>query len=122
MSEEFLRAARQEIQDELDMLHKIVLSCADDHQLYQRSNDVERHMHKIKGLAPMMGQEKVGEVARVSDIIVKHVAKHGSLQGSQGIIANAVKMMQLILNSQPGTAVEDFTRQAKTAYPQISGL
>jgi chemotaxis protein histidine kinase CheA len=75
MSDEFLRVARQEIQSEIDSLEDIFLGCTNDEQLYEKSRDVEKHMHKIKGLAPMMGQEKVGEIARISDIILKHKSR-----------------------------------------------
>lgn len=122
MSEEFLRVARQEVQSEIDMLQEILLSCADDHQLYEKSNDTERHMHKIKGLAPMMGQEDVGEIARISDIIVKHIAKHGALNGSHDIIANAIKTMQLIFSGKSDARADMFAKQAKAAYPHIAGL
>lgn len=116
MSEEFLRVARQEIQAELDSLRDIFLSCTSDQHVYERSSDIERHMHKIKGLAPMMDQNKVGEIAQISDAIVKHIAKHGALAGSQSMIANAVRLMHQLFSGQTDTGTEDFLTQAKESY------
>lgn len=122
MSDEFLRVARQEIQTEIDNLKDVFLVCGNDEQLHEKSVDIERHMHKIKGLAPMMGQEKVGEIARISDIILKHITSHGVLQGSHSIISNAVQKMSSILSGQVGAEVDDFKKIVKDSYPKILGF
>lgn len=122
MSDEFLRVARQETQTEIDNLKDIFLFCGNDEQLYQKSIDIEKHMHKIKGLAPMMGQEKVGEIARISDIILKHVTSHGVLKGSHSIISNAIQRMSSIFSGQISVETDDFKKTVKDAYPQILGF
>lgn len=119
MSDEFLRIARQEIQTEIDNLKDIFLICANDEQLYEKSTDIEKHMHKIKGLAPMMGQEKVGEIARISDIILKHVTSQGMLKGSHDIILSAVQKMSDIFSGQVGVEIDNFKKIVKDAYSQI---
>ena len=122
MSDEFLRIARQEIQIEIDNLKDIFRICVNDEQLYEKSIDIEKHMHKIKGLAPMMGQEKVGEIARISDIILKHVTSHGMLKGSHDMILSAVQKMSGIFSGQVGVEVDNFKKIVKDAYPQILGF
>ncbi|HEU5488050.1 MAG TPA: hypothetical protein VFV16_04425 [Candidatus Nitrosotalea sp.] len=122
MSDEFLRIARQEIQTEIDNLKDIFLICANDEQLYEKSTDIEKHMHKIKGLAPMMGQEKVGEIARISDIILKHVTSQGMLKGSHDIILSAVQKMSDIFSGQVGVEIDNFKKIVKDAYSQILEL
>ncbi len=122
MSDEFFSIARQEIQSEISSLQEILLVCTNDHQLYEKSSDVERHMHKIKGLAPMMGQEKVGEIARISDIIAKHVMDQGVLKDTQNVIYEAVQMMHDIFNEQADIGIEDFKKHARKTCPQISGF
>ncbi|MHB8601824.1 MAG: Hpt domain-containing protein [Nitrosotalea sp.] len=122
MSDEFLRVARQEIQTEIENLKDIFLFCGNDEQLHEKSVDIEKHMHKIKGLAPMMGQEKVGEIARISDIILKHVTNHGVLKGSHSIISNAVQRMSSIFSGQISVETDDFKKTVKDAYPQILGF
>ena len=119
MSDEFLRVARQEIKSEIDSLKKILLSCTNDKQLYAESNNIEKHMHKIKGLAPMMMQEKMGEIAKISDLIVKHVSGKGILTGSHVIISDAVKRMSSLLDGDPNIQVDDFRKHVKSTYPGI---
>ena len=122
MSDEFLRLARQEIQTEIDNLKEIFLICGNDEQLHDKSIDIGKHIHKIKGLAPMMGQEKMGEIARICDIVLKHVSSQGTLKGSHGIISSAVQKMSGIFEGQTGIKVDDFKKTVKDAYPQILGF
>ena len=93
MSDEFLKIARKEIELEIESLKSIFLSCTSDEQLSKKSADIEKHMHKIKGLAPMMGQDGIGEIARISDTVLKHVTSHIILNNSHKIIFEAVNKM-----------------------------
>lgn len=122
MSEDFLKVARQEIQSEIDGLKKDFLECTNDEQFYRKSRDIEKHMHKIKGLAPMMEQEKVGEIARISDIILKHVINHGVLKGSHDIILEAVQRMNNLFERDANIETNDFRKQVIDIYPDITGL
>ena len=122
MSDEFHRVARQEIQSEMGSLNEIFLTCINDEQLYEKSTEIEKHMHKIKGLAPMMEQEKVGEIARICDVILKHVANHGTLKGSHVIITEAVNMMSSLFSDHVDIQIDNFRRHVTEACPEISGL
>jgi chemotaxis protein histidine kinase CheA len=119
MSEEFLKVARQEIQSEIDSLKEALLTCTNEAQFHKKSSDIKKHMHKIKGLAPMMGQEKVGEIARISDLILKHVINHGILKGSHEIISEAVKIMNHLFNIDSNIEIDDFRKQVIDVYPDI---
>lgn len=119
MSDEFLRMARQEIQSEMDNLKKILLSCTNDEQLYEESGNIEKHMHKIKGLAPMMEQGKMGEFAKISDMLVKHISSHGVLDGSHDIILDAIKKMASLFDGQTNINIDDFKKHVKSRYPGI---
>ena len=116
MSDEFLRVARQEIQSEMDNLKKILLSCTNDEQLYEESSNIEKHMHKIKGLAPMIGQEKMGEFAKISDMLIKHISSHGVLDGSHAIISDAIKKMSSLFDGQINVNTDDFKKHIKSRY------
>lgn len=122
MSEEFLRIARQEIQSEIDSLNEIFLTCINDEQLYEKSTEIEKHMHKIKGLAPMMEQEKMGEIAKISDLVLKHVSSHGTLKGSHKITSDAVKIMSSFFSGQFTIQVDDFKKQVRTSCPEFTGF
>lgn len=119
MSEEFLRIAKQEIQSEIDSLNEIFLICTNDEQLYEKSIEIEKHMHKIKGLAPMMEQEKMGEIAKISDLVLKHVSSHGILKGSHKITSEAVKIMSSLFSGQSNIQIDGFRKQVRETCPQI---
>jgi chemotaxis protein histidine kinase CheA len=122
MSDEFQKIARQEIQSELDGLNEFFLERIDDEQFFKNTKDIEKHMHKIKGLAPMMGQEKVGEIARISDVILKHIINQSVLKGSQEIIFEAVQRMSLLFNGDADIETDDFRKQVMDAYPDLTGI
>lgn len=122
MSDEFLKVARQEIQSEIDSLNEVFLECVNDEQFFKKSKEIEKHMHKIKGLAPMMGQEKVGEIAQISDVILKQIINHGLLKGSQEIVFEAVQRMSLLFNGDASSYIDDFRKQVMDTYPDITGL
>ena len=119
MSDEFLKVARQEIQSEIDSLKDIFLVCVNDEQVSMKSKDIEKHMHKIKGLAPMMGQEKVGEIARISDIILKHVTNYGILKDSHMLIFDAVQKMSDLFDGRTNIEVDNFRNKVKETFPDI---
>jgi chemotaxis protein histidine kinase CheA len=98
MSDNFQKIARQEIQAELDSLKQILLQCNNDNDISNNGNKIEKHLHKIKGLAPMMGQSNVGEIAKLNDVILRHVIKNGMLNGTHQIINESLYMMQEIFN------------------------
>ena len=122
MSEEFLRLARQEIQLEIDSLNEIFLTCTNDEQLYEKSAEIEKHMHKIKGLTPMMEQEKMGEIAKISDLVLKHVSSYGILKGSHRITSDAVKIMSSLFSGQVNIQIDDFRKQVRESCSEIIGF
>ena len=73
MSDEFLKVATDEINQDLSAISQILASCQNDSDVSKNSGVLEAHMHKIKGLAPMMGKENVGELAKTLDIILKKI-------------------------------------------------
>ncbi|MGD2106671.1 MAG: Hpt domain-containing protein [Nitrosopumilaceae archaeon] len=73
MSDEFLKVATREINQELSAISQILGSCQNNSDVSKNSGEIEAHMHKIKGLAPMMGKETVGELAKTLDIILKKI-------------------------------------------------
>lgn len=119
MSDEFFKIARQEIESEINSLQEIFRVCMTDQQFYDRAKDIERHLHKIKGLAPMMGEEEVGKIAKLGNMVTKHVLDHGMLNGSHDVITDSIHMMQQIFNGKTNSRIEDFEKQVKNILPQI---
>ena len=120
MSDEFIKIARQEIQTELNSLEGIIALCINDEQIFQNSKKIEGHFHKIKGLAPMMGQENVGEIAKISDTVIKHIMEHGALSGSYKFIIEAIESMKNLFSGQQNVLVNDLMKRAHATFTQIS--
>lgn len=81
MSDEFIRIARKEIQEELASLKALSDSCLNDSDLEKKSIEVEKHLHKIKGLAPMMGKQNLGTVASILDSLFKKIIDNTKMPG-----------------------------------------
>ena len=60
MSDEFIKVSTQEINEEIASIKKILESCKTDSDISKNSQDIEGHIHKIKGLASMMGKPGIG--------------------------------------------------------------
>ena len=120
MSDEFLKAARQEIRADLDGLEEVLSSCRNDEHIFKNSKRIEQHLHKIKGLAPMMGQDKMGEIAKASDIILRHIMDNGILDGSYTIIVEAANRMIRLLNNQNGDDIDNFIDRMQNSFPDIA--
>lgn len=50
--------ATQEIKEELEHIKNILGSCSSDSDIVEQCKEIEGHLHKIKGLTPMMGKQK----------------------------------------------------------------
>lgn len=119
MSDEFLKRARQEIKADLDGLEHVLSSCRNDEHIFKNSKRIEGCLHKIKGLAPMMGQEKMGKVAKASDIILRHIMDNGTLVGSYTIIVEATNKMIYLLNNKNGNDIDNFIDMMQNSFPEI---
>jgi len=119
MSDEFLKAARLEIQTELEGLDQVLMSCNNDEHVFKNSRKIESHLHKIKGLAPMMGQDKIGEVAKMSDVILLYIMDNGILSGSYKIILESVEKMKQIFNDQDIDDTDNFRDMVQNSFPEI---
>ncbi|VVC05539.1 Uncharacterised protein [uncultured archaeon] len=120
MSDEFIKIARQEILIELDGLEAIIAFCNNDEQIFKNSKEIEGHLHKIKGLAPMMGDEIIGEIAKISDTVTKHIIQDGSLGGSYMFIVESIQSMKNLFNGQKNIFANDINKKAREMFPCIS--
>jgi len=71
MSEEFLRVARLEVNEDIAGIGDLLQGCKTDSDVAKNVSEIEKHVHKIKGLAPMMGQEQIGQIATMLDKVLK---------------------------------------------------
>jgi len=80
VSEKFFEVANKEVREDISSIQKILESCKNDEDVASNGNSIEKHLHKIKGLAPMMNQQDVGDIAQSADTIFKHIIANGLLE------------------------------------------
>ena len=98
MSDEFIKVATREINDELAGITSILDTCSNDQDIVKNSNKIEQHMHKIKGLAPMMGKENIGNLAKILDSILKKIASGQTIYGFYEPLLNSTTQMTIAIN------------------------
>jgi len=94
MSDEFIRVATKEINEEIDSVAEILKSCNNNSSVIKKASLIEKHFHKIKGLAPMMGKGDIGEIAAMTDKILNHVIEGNDLNGVYEILLESNKFMK----------------------------
>jgi chemotaxis protein histidine kinase CheA len=97
MSDEFMKVATQEINDELSGIATLLDSCKNDDDLSKNSNEIEKHMHKIKGLAPMMGKEPIGNLAKTLDSILKKIISGQRVDGFFEPFSISIEQMRMAM-------------------------
>ncbi len=79
MSDEFLRVAKEEVSDDIAKISNLLKNCSVDSDVSKNAIEIEKHTHKLKGLAPMMGQSEIGDVAATLDALLKLVISGKSI-------------------------------------------
>ncbi len=75
MSKEFIIAATKEINEEISGIQSILNYCKNDSDLYANADKIQKHTHKIKGLAPMINKEDLGLLSSLLDSTLKKIMK-----------------------------------------------
>jgi len=122
MSDEFTQLATKEINEELAGIEGILNSCKNDEDVTNNSTDIEKHLHKIKGLAPMMGQKGVGEIAALNDTLIKKIIGGQIIEGIFEISNESNYLMKnLMKNLMNGstTNITEFKAKLKTRYSEF---
>ena len=119
MSDNFLKIARKEIQEELDSIQQILIQCNNDADIFSNAVNIEKHLHKIKGLAPMMGQEVVGQIAKTLDAVLKYIIEKGVLKNSYKILAYANQAMKEIFDGIHTKNVEETKKTFQEFFDDV---
>lgn len=89
--------AKEEVSQDIDEIGNLLNHCSNDDDITKHASDIEKHVHKIKGLAPMMGQDQIGDIASLVDKILKAVLSgkiipgtHHTITQSHGFMKNAI--------------------------------
>jgi len=94
MSEEFTRIATQEILEDISKMAKILDSCKNDNDVIHNVDIFQNHFHKIKGLAPMMNKEQVGNFASFFDSLMKQIQNGQNLSGIYDSLTESIPSMK----------------------------
>ena len=118
MSDEFTQVATKEINEELDGIEGILNSCTNDDDITNNSTDIEKHLHKIKGLAPMMGQKSVGEIAALNDTLMKKIIGGQIVEDIFEISNESIHLMKNLMNGST-TNIAELKAKLKTRYSEF---
>ena len=73
--------------------------CSNDVDVAENSEKIEQQMHKIKGLAPMMGKENIGNLAKILDSILKKIVSGQKVDGFYEPLSISIKQMTFAMEN-----------------------
>ena len=118
MSDEFTQVATKEINEALAGIEGILNSCKNDEDVTNNGTDIEKFLHKIKGLAPMMGQEGIGEIASLIDTLIKKIIGGQIVKDIFEISNESNHLMKNLMNGS-ATNITEYTTKLKTRYSEF---
>ncbi len=81
MSDEFIKIATKEINEEISELDTIWSTCQNDANVFSSADKFQKHTHKIKGLAPMIEKGELGSFAAILDSILNKIIDGITING-----------------------------------------
>lgn len=121
MPDIFFQTAQGELSEDIKCLEGIISHCKSDSDVISSYKEIERHLHKIKGLSPMIGFDKMRDIANLVDKILIDIIENDLKFASYDFVNEAIKTMKMILNEQDLTA-EQMRIKNKISFPQILKL
>jgi len=118
MADEFTQVATKEINEALAGIEGILNSCKNDEDVNNNSTDIEKYLHKIKGLAPMMGQGDIGEIAVFIDILIKKIMGGQIIEGIFEISNESNQLMKNLMNGS-ATNITELKEKLETRYSEF---
>ena len=106
MSDEFLEIATKEINEEISELNKVLSTCQNDDDVLSGADEFQKHTHKIKGLAPMMGKEELGSFSAVLDSILKKMMDGITIDGIFNDMADSISSMKRYMSEPDSDLTE----------------
>ena len=97
MSDEFLKVAAKEIDDDLSEMEKILALCHTNTDILSNIEKLQKHTHKIKGLAPMMGQENLGDLTSSLDSIFKKILNGSTAENIFNILSDVIPNLKFVM-------------------------
>jgi chemotaxis protein histidine kinase CheA len=98
VSDEFIAVATKEVTDDIDSIENILKLCTNDVDIFQNASKFQKHTHKIKGLAPMMGKEPLGDLSSSLDNIFKKIIDGENINGIFNLMMELITTMKKSMN------------------------
>ena len=115
LSDEFLRVATKEINEELAHIDELLTSCNSDSDIIKNCKELEGHFHKIKGLSPMMNKKRIGKISDMIDSILKHIIDGKNIVGIHEVLIESNNYMINDMKDQ-GSGYENLENKIKEEY------
>ena len=115
MSDEFTKVATNEINEELKENSRILKLCNTDQDIIKNGSDLRKHLHKIKGLAPMAGYPSLGELASLNDSLIKKILSGEKIKGIFETVNQSNQIMNKLVQN-PSFGIDDITKTIKTRH------
>ncbi len=93
-----MQVAKKEVSGDISEIGILLKNCHNDDDVLKNAPGIEKHIHKIKGLAPMMGQEQIGQLAALTDKLLKVVLAGRPVPGIYETISNSHFFMHNAIN------------------------
>jgi len=90
--------AKAEVSEDITGIGNLLSQCNNDADITKHASDIEKHVHKIKGLAPMMGQEQIGNIATLLDKILKSILSGKATLGVYSTLTQSHEFMKNAIN------------------------
>lgn len=84
--------------DDIAEIGNLLKNCTGDNDLFKNATEIEKHVHKIKGLAPMMGHDQIGQIAALIDRLLKTIIAGKSIPGIYLTIKKSQEFMQSVMD------------------------
>ncbi len=115
MTDEFIKVSEKEINEDLEGISKILDSCKNDNGLKEKCQEIKNHLHKIKGLAPMMGKKGISEIASINDSLLKKILEDNMVDGIFETISESNQLMKNLMQDST-TEMNEFIKTIKTKH------
>ena len=76
---------------------------------------IEGHLHKIKGLSPMMGKSAIGIISALNDSLLEHLIEGKSIEGIFSILSESINFMSDSMNGSE-QKVDELKQKIETNY------
>jgi len=119
MSDEFIEIATKEINEEISELDKLLSTCQNDANIFSSADKFQKHTHKIKGLAPMMGKEELGSFSAILDSILKKMIDGITISGIFSDMSDSISSMKQYM-TEPNCDLVEIKSKLSQTWKQLN--